>query len=53
MGFLPLTIWPVFFHLRQSFEEIRDTIQEAVQTDTRTIEKIEAMAHSTMKPENI
>ena len=33
-----------FFHLRQSFEEIRDTIQEAVQTDTRTIEKIEAMA---------
>lgn len=33
-----------FFHLRQSFEGIRDTIQEAVQTDTRTIEKIEAMA---------
>lgn len=33
-----------FFHLRQSFEGIRDTIQEAIQTDTRAIEKIEAMA---------
>ena len=33
-----------FFHLRQSFEGIRDTIQEGIQTDTRAIEKIEAMA---------
>ena len=33
-----------FFHLRQGLEGIRDTIQEAVQTDTRAIEKIEAMA---------
>ena len=33
-----------FFHLRQSFEGIRDTIQEAIQTDTRAIEKIEVMA---------